>query len=326
MLTNESRLREVYNNPLIRDYYSEIMGAMKIFPKAVKLGFFLKLVNKNDIDTIPSGINQMILNRQKDTQIRYEIWNEEEQREQPGKETVSLYHFPAEVKGPFAVICSGGAYGMVASLSEGYPVAAELNKLGITAFVLNYRVNKNGLYPAPMDDLARAVKFILDNSEKFNVFPENYAVFGFSAGGHLAASFGTDNMGYRRYSLPSPAALILSYPIFTMGENGNKTCIKNLLGKKCTKEQQEFTSVERHIDQDFPPAYIWAGLHDPVVPFHHILQVEKVLIAAGIPHRIKPVETKTHGLTLGIGSSAEGWFDEAVTFWKTHCHTKAEEY
>lgn len=96
----------------------------------------------------------------------------------PGYE---LKYFPAKVdKGhPFALICPGGGYSCVMSSVEGAPVAKALNALGIPAFVLRYRTGKTGRCPVPMDDLARAVREILDgNGPRWQVETKGYSVWG----------------------------------------------------------------------------------------------------------------------------------------------------
>lgn len=77
-----------------------------------------------------------------------------------GKNEYHLTAFPVKHKAPFALICPGGGYGMVCSFVEGKPYAKALNKLGYSAFVLRYRTKDKARFPAPMDDLARAVDYI----------------------------------------------------------------------------------------------------------------------------------------------------------------------
>ena len=106
----------------------------------------------------------------------------------------------------FVVICAGGGYGSCCTMIEGIPLTKRLNELGISAFVLYYRVGEKAHIPNPMDDLARAVSYILKRAEEFDVSDE-YGVMGFSAGGHLAATFGTEAIGYKKYGLPKPGMM-----------------------------------------------------------------------------------------------------------------------
>ena len=93
-----------------------------------------------------------------------------------------------EAKGA-VVICPGGGYAHRAT-HEGKDIALRFNKLGFHAFVVQYRVSPNR-FPAPQQDIFRAVKIVRSRAEEWNVKTDKIAVCGFSAGGHLAASSGT---------------------------------------------------------------------------------------------------------------------------------------
>ena len=128
--------------------------------------------------------------------------------------------------------------------------------MGISVFILYYRVKKKALYPAPMDDLARAVREVHCRAEELCVDVDHYSIWGYSAGGHLAASFGTDNMGYPKYGLPKPGALVLAYPVVTMRKELTHLGSRSwLMGKDVSIEQESFASVEQHITASYPPAY-----------------------------------------------------------------------
>ena len=77
-------------------------------------------------------------------------------------------------KHPFAILIPGGGYYMVSSFIEGVPVAKQLNARGISAFIVYYRVKKKARFPAPMDDMARAVREIFSKAEQYNLDTENY--------------------------------------------------------------------------------------------------------------------------------------------------------
>ena len=68
--------------------------------------------------------------------------------------------------------------------------------MGINAFVLDYRAGTDDAADKSEEDLHRAIQFIFENKERFQL-EDSYAVVGFSAGGHLTAEFGTDNRGYK---------------------------------------------------------------------------------------------------------------------------------
>lgn len=219
-------------------------------------------------------------------------------------------------KHPFALLCPGGGYYMVCSFIEGKPIAKLLNEKGISVFILYYRVKKKAIYPAPMDDLARAVREILDRAEEYHVDTAGYSVWGGSAGGHLAASFGTENMGYLKYGLPKPGTLVLSYPVISMlKELTHMGSHDLLLGKDANEEKERFASVEQHVTKDYPPTYIWCGDADDVVPPENTMLMVRALEEAGVPVEYDIFPNVGHGTGPGTGTAAQGWVDKAASFW-----------
>ena len=226
------------------------------------------------------------------------------------------YRIQGGKKHPFAVICPGGGYSMVCSFLEGVPYAKRLNEMGYSAFVLYYRVRGQAKYPAPQEDLACAVREILANAERWNLETENYSVWGSSAGGHLAASFGTETMGYAHYGLPEPGALILCYPVITMGSLTHPGSRENLLGKHASDESAALCSVENQITENYPRTYVWCGDADRLVPPENSRMLSQALKAKGGAHLLREYPGVDHGVGMGKGLACEGWFEEAVGFWR----------
>lgn len=220
-------------------------------------------------------------------------------------------------KHPFAVICPGGGYGMVCSFVEGVPLARKLNEMGISAFIVYYRVRRKAKFPNPQDDLAKAVREILENAEHYLLETENYSVWGASAGGHLAASFGTESMGYVHYNLPKPGAMVLTYPVISL-ELGltHQGTRDNLLGKKPTQEQVVACSVDMAVTEKYPPTYIWCGTTDTTVSPENTRRMAAALECVGVSCHCDIFPDVGHGVGLGIGTAAEGWIHRAVAFWQ----------
>ena len=219
---------------------------------------------------------------------------------------------------PVAIICPGGGYRRVCSFVEGYPFAKALNAMGCHAIVVYYRVNALAKYPAPQDDLARAVKEIHDNAQAWNLDMAGYSVWGSSAGGHLAASFGTENMGYVHYGLPKPGALILVYPVVTMGEKTHPGSRDYLLGEKPGKETVTFASVEKQVTASYPPTFLWWGSSDSCVDPENSRMLRSALEENNIPCQCIEYPGVEHGVGLGKGLPCEGWIEKAVAFWEQH--------
>ena len=99
----------------------------------------------------------------------------------------TLIHYPASGTGPHpaVVVCPGGGYGVLAIKHEGVDVCAWLNSIGVSAFLLKYRIPDRR--EAAHADATRAIRYIRANAEKFQVAPDKIGIMGFSAGGHLSA-------------------------------------------------------------------------------------------------------------------------------------------
>lgn len=111
------------------------------------------------------------------------------------KPRLTVHQTKAEKPSDAAVIiCPGGAYNILADEHEGTMVADWLNGLGVTAFVLRYRVPRRKgrpMYEAPLQDSQRAMRLVRQNAAKWKLNPARIGILGFSAGGHLSAMAST---------------------------------------------------------------------------------------------------------------------------------------
>ena len=232
-------------------------------------------------------------------------------RWRPNRYGLKAYLIRDGKKHPFAVICPGGAYHMVCSYVEGMPFAKALNKRGYNAFVVYYRTDEKARYPHPQEDLQRAIKEILTHAKDRKLETEGWSLWGSSAGGHLVASFCAEE-----WDTPKPSALVLIYPVVTMGEHTHIQSRENLLGKKPDPQMIERLSVEKHISSSYPPTFVWNGKADTLVDPINSRMLETALERAGIPHLAEEYEGIEHGAGLALGTNADPWFDHAVAFWE----------
>lgn len=114
------------------------------------------------------------------------------------KPTLTIFK-PASEKntGTAVIICPGGGYWNLAWDLEGEEVAAVLNKAGITAVVLKYRVPRRPGQPerlpapGPLLDAQRTVSLVRSRAVELAIDPKRIGIIGFSAGGHLAVTTAT---------------------------------------------------------------------------------------------------------------------------------------
>src|SRR5437870_6888064 len=157
--------------------------------------------------------------------------------------TLTPYLAPKEKATCAAVIvCPGGGYSHLAD-HEGRPVAEWLNTLGITAFVLKYRIGPRYHHPAPLQDAARAIRLVRARVKEWGLDPERIGILGFSAGGHLASTAGTHfDSGKPDSSDPiervssRPNLMILIYPVITMREFTHAGSKRMLLGENSSAD------------------------------------------------------------------------------------------
>jgi acetyl esterase/lipase len=269
-----------------------------------------------NLDSMVKGL-EYLANKANEEKVFYDIWEDTDKDET--KEKTGLTVFPVKGSEKFVVICPGGGYGNVCSIPEGFPLAMALNQMGYSAFVLQYRIGENAKAPNPMDDLAQAVRFILNHANEWQIDTSGYAVLGFSAGGHLAASFGTTSLGYKKYGLPKPELMILGYPVITMGDKTHEGSREILLGSDAKESEllcQQY-SIEQHIDKEYPPVYVWQCEADEVVPVENSRMLVECLKQQNISCMYEVFPGTAHGWGLGTKTLADGWLDRAVNFWKT---------
>lgn len=94
---------------------------------------------------------------------------------------------PEKPNGMAVLLFPGGGYRHLAAAKEGSHVGEWLNKQGITAFVVKYRVPMRKGVNAPLQDAQRAIRLVRGNAKRFGINPHQVGVMGFSAGGHLCA-------------------------------------------------------------------------------------------------------------------------------------------
>ncbi len=241
--------------------------------------------------------------------------------------TITPYLAPKETAtGAAIVVCPGGGYAHLSEIKEGSDVAKWLNSLGISAFVLKYRLGMRYHQPNQLLDAARALRTVRARAKEWNLDANRIGILGFSAGGHLASTLGThfdagkpDATDQIERVSSRPDLMVLVYPVITMGDLTHAGSKKNLLGDNPTPELVKFYSNELQVTKDTPPAFLVHAVTDPAVPVENSLMFASALKKAGVLFEIHLYEQGPHGFGLApTNPILATWKDRCADWLRIH--------
>ncbi|MBQ2700545.1 MAG: alpha/beta hydrolase [Clostridia bacterium] len=213
-----------------------------------------------------------------------------------------LNDMPRIHRRPLVIVCPGGAY-QFCSIREGEPIALEFLAQGYHAAVMEYSTAPSR-FPVALTEVALLVKTLREQADEWRIDPEHLFICGFSAGGHLAASYGVFwHEAWLAASLQCacetlrPQGMILSYPVITGGEGCHEGSFHNLLGENCEAMRHEL-SLERRVTPNAPPAFIWHTGEDESVPVVNSLKMAAALTNARVPVEFHLFPRGQHGMAL----------------------------
>ncbi|HEU4893298.1 MAG TPA: alpha/beta hydrolase, partial [Vicinamibacterales bacterium] len=237
--------------------------------------------------------------------------------------TLTIYRAARGATGTGVVLAPGGGYGALAMDHEGRQVAAYFNAMGVSAFVLKYRLGPKYRHPIELGDAQRAMRLVRSRAQEYALQADRIGLMGFSAGGHLAATAGT------RFDNGDPSAadpvervssrpdfLILGYPVITF-ETGvtHAGSVRNLIGENPDPKLIELLSNERHVTARTPPTFLFHTNADTGVKPENSVRFYLALRTASVPAEMHIFENGPHGVGLALGDPALGAWPVLLTNW-----------
>jgi len=239
----------------------------------------------------------------------------------------------SQAPSPAIIVCPGGSYCWHDYEAEGLRVAEWLQREGIAAFVLKYRVQGIGPYvfhtrlvsrghrhPDALCDVQRAIQYVREHASDFGINPQCLGVMGFSAGGHLsmsAASYAATDflapLGIEHSVSLRPDFVAPIYPVVTMHKPYvHKRSRRALLGEygKHRQVMRDSMSLELHVPADCPPVFLLNCEDDPIVQWQNSVLLDSALTAANIPHLYTRYPTGGHGFggdTTRMDTNTRQW-------------------
>ena len=243
---------------------------------------------------------------------------------------------------PAVIVCPGGAYCDL-SPREAEPIARAYTEAGCNTYILRYSVGENAANFNPLIEAALSIQYVREHASEHNTDPKRIFICGFSAGGHLAASAGIlwndpvvrealgINQGKSPEGINRPDGMILCYPVITAGLGMHRLSFCRLSGTdEPSAEQFERFSLERHVDDTTPPAFLWHTFADKSVSVRNSLCLMDAMLEHGIPFESHVFPTGVHGLSLGTEETAADnpkyiephvtpWMDLSIRWIKDMC-------
>jgi acetyl esterase/lipase len=234
--------------------------------------------------------------------------------------------------GRAALVIPGGGYGIVSLVNEGVNVARALNPLGITVFILAYRLPPEGWLnrsEVPLQDAQRAMRLIRSRAAQFGIDPAKLGICGFSAGGHLGGTLtvGPDDPVYRPVDAADrlsarPAYSGLIYPVTQLSTVGpNARSGPNLLGPNPAPNAGARFDLITRASAALPPLFLLHAMDDETVPVSQSIGLMEAARRHKVPVEAHFIERGGHGFgaaSLPKTNPAAKWMDWYAAWTATH--------
>lgn len=212
--------------------------------------------------------------------------------EREGARLADIYRPPSDESCPAILMIHGGAW-IAGDKSFDTLHARQFANEGYVVMVINYRLAPAHKFPAQIDDCFEAIRWLVAHAENYRVDPDRIGVWGYSAGGHLAALVATNP----RSGLPRVKACVAGgAPCDLRLLPDESSLMKGFLGGTRTEfpEVYDAASPIHHVSSDDPPMLLFHGESDSLVPIDFSLKMQERLQDHQVACELLKLENKTH--------------------------------
>jgi acetyl esterase/lipase len=228
------------------------------------------------------------------------------------KPTITAF-VPQNPNGIAVLILPGGGYTKVVFKKEGTEIAKWLNSFDVTAFLLKYRFPDDGHLDGknvPLQDAQRALRVIRSNAVEWNINPHKIGVMGFSAGGHLASTLGT-NYNKKVYEAVDnadgrsarPNFMVLCYPVISY----DSLISENQSGGTPRQQLYKEYQTDLQVAVDTPPTFLVVAGDDKFELTDHSVRFYRALQKVGVNAELHIFASGDHGFALRSEGPVKEW-------------------
>lgn len=238
----------------------------------------------------------------------------------------SIAYYPADENptGTAVVVCPGGSYAGLSYAFEGVNQAAWLNSIGISAFVLRYRMPKDEFMEkrcdGPLQDAQQAIRYVRSHAAEYGINPDHIGIVGFSAGGHLASTASThfNDEVYKPAENVSarPDFAVLVYPVITMEPSySEKGTRESLIGPDADQALIDRFSSEKQVTNETPTTFLAHAMNDKLVPYTNSVNYANALREKGVECELHLYARGDHGLGARNPIETQAFWHDACEKW-----------
>ncbi|MGO3517088.1 MAG: alpha/beta hydrolase [Acetobacter cibinongensis] len=225
---------------------------------------------------------------------------------------------PEKPNGSAILLAAGGGYRQIVIRHEAVPATAWLTALGMTVFVLTYRLPDEGWHAgrlAPFQDAQRAIRLIKSNAHQYGINPDQLGLLGFSAGGHLMGMCAT-RPAWQTYTpvdevdhLPLTVRYaMLAYPVVTLCPPYDTTQTRrSMVGAHPTEAEAEAWSVQTYVTDKSPPFFLVHAADDRIAKAPQTEILQQACVQHHVPVTRYLLETGGHGFSLNEPYKGTAW-------------------
>jgi acetyl esterase/lipase len=226
----------------------------------------------------------------------------------PSPLQADVFYRPGSPPAPAVLLVHGGSWKEDGARWSMNGIARKLAARGFVVVNVSYRGLPHDRYPAPVEDLREAIRWMRRHADEYGIDPRHIATYGFSAGGHLAAQ-----VALRDGNPENVEAIVAASAPFDLTLSKDGDPVPEFLGGTRDKLPERFreASPVNHVTRSSPPIFIYQGSADDVVIPEHAIRMQAAYRKVGKDEEIHWMQGRSH---------ADGFLlpgkrvDEAVDF------------